>query len=321
MRSLRIVYMGTPEFAVAPLGALLINGFDIAGVVTVPDKPAGRGRKTSVSPVKRYALSAMLPLSQPENLKSDEFISWLKKRDADIFVVVAFRMLPEIVWKLPELGTINLHASLLPQYRGAAPINHVIINGETVTGVTTFFIDDRIDTGKILQREEVQIFPCDNAGDLHDRLMKHGARLMVSTLAAVAENRAEPRPQSDFLLPGELLKTAPKIHPHHCIINWNDDPERIHRLIRGLAPAPSARFSIRNASTVRSVKLLESCPELMQHNLNPGNIISDGRNYMKVSCKGGFINILSLQIEGRTRMSTPEFLRGFRIAGYTAEVS
>jgi methionyl-tRNA formyltransferase len=321
MRNLRIVYMGTPEFAVAPLGSLLINGFNIAGVVTAPDKPAGRGRKTTISPVKRYALSAMLPLSQPENLKNDEFISWLKKLDADIFVVVGFRMLPEIVWKLPELGTINLHASLLPQYRGAAPINHVIINGETATGVTTFFIDDRIDTGKILQREEVQIFPCDNAGDLHDRLMKHGARLMVSTLAAIAEDRAEPRPQSDFQLPGEVLRIAPKIHAHDCIIDWNDDPEKIHRLIRGLSPSPSARFSIRNASSVKSVKLFESCPELKENDLIPGSLISDGKDYLKVSCKGGFINILSLQIEGRMRMSTPEFLRGFRISGYKAEVS
>ena len=199
MKNLRIVFMGTPEFAVATLGSLLMNGFNVVGVVTAPDKPAGRGRKITKSAVKEFAEFSHLPIMQPENLKDPEFIEDLKRLNADIFIVVAFRMLPEVVWKIPPIGTINLHASLLPHYRGAAPINHAIINGETVTGVTTFFIDEKIDTGNILLREEVQIFPFENAGDLHDRLMKHGARLVIRTLEGIAENNIKPQPQSQFI--------------------------------------------------------------------------------------------------------------------------
>ena len=192
MKNLRIVFMGTPEFAVATLGSLLMNGFNVVGVVTAPDKPAGRGRKISKSAVKEFAEFSHLPIFQPENLKDEGFVSELKSLNADLFIVVAFRMLPEVVWRIPTSGTINLHASLLPDYRGAAPINHAIINGETITGVTTFFIDDKIDTGKILLREEIQIFPFENAGDLHDRLMKHGALLVIRTISEIAENKIKP---------------------------------------------------------------------------------------------------------------------------------
>ncbi|MGD0342552.1 MAG: methionyl-tRNA formyltransferase, partial [Bacteroidales bacterium] len=232
MKSIRIVFMGTAEFAVATLGSLLMNGFNVVGVVTAPDKPSGRGRKISKSPVKSFAEFSYLPIMQPENLKDPVFIDSLKKLNADVFIVVAFRMLPEAVWRIPPTGTINLHASLLPHYRGAAPISRAIINGETMTGVTTFLIDDKIDTGKILLREGIQIFPFENAGDLHDRLMKHGARLVIRTLAGIADKSIIPHLQSDFLKPGELPKEAPKLFPEDCIINWNKDPVKIHNLIR-----------------------------------------------------------------------------------------
>ncbi len=224
MKDSRIVFMGTPEFAVATLGSLLMNGFNVVGVVTTPDKPSGRGRKINKSPVKEFAEFSHLPVMQPENLKDPGFVENLKELQPDIIVVVAFRMLPEVIWKMASAGTLNLHASLLPQYRGAAPINHAIINGETVTGVTTFLIDDKIDTGNILLREEVHIFPFENAGDIHDRLMKHGARLVIRTLEELLGNNLKPRSQSLFIKPGEVLKTAPKIFPKDCIINWNNDP-------------------------------------------------------------------------------------------------
>ena len=218
MKNLRIVFMGTPDFAVATLGALLMNGYNVVGVVTAPDKPAGRGRKINKSPVREFAEFSQLPIMQPENLKDPDFIENLKRLKADVFIVVAFRMLPEAVWKIPSTGTFNLHASLLPQYRGAAPINHAVINGETVTGVTTFLIDDKIDTGNILLREEVHIFPFENAGDMHDRLMKQGARLVIRTVEGLADNTIKPQPQSMFIGPDEVLKPAPKIFPKTALL-------------------------------------------------------------------------------------------------------
>ncbi len=321
MKDLRVVFMGTPEFAVATLGSLLMNGFNVVGVVTAPDKPSGRGRKISKSAVKEFAEFSYLPIMQPENLKDPEFIDSLKKFKADIFIVVAFRMLPEVVWKIPVIGTINLHASLLPQYRGAAPINHAIINGETMTGVTTFFIDEKADTGNILLREEVHIFPFENAGDLHDRLMKHGARLVIRTLAEIAENKIKPLSQTQLISPGESLKPAPKIKSNDCIINWNNDPVKIHNFIRGLAPNPCARSFFKNDSSTYSFKVFESHPEISNHKFRPGLIVSDGRHFLKVSCKDGFINIASLQLEGKKRMNTVEFLRGFGITDYIIPVS
>jgi methionyl-tRNA formyltransferase len=321
MKSPRIVFMGTPEFAVATLGSLLMNGYNVVGVVTAPDKPAGRGRNISKSAVKEFAEFSYLPVIQPVNLKDRDFIDHLSNLNPDVFIVVAFRMLPEAVWKIPSIGTINLHASLLPDYRGAAPINHAIINGETMTGVTTFLINDKIDTGSILLREEVTIFPFENAGDLHDKLMKHGARLVIKTLEAIAENRIKPHPQTQFIIPGEILKPAPKIHPEDCIINWNNDPQKIHNLIRGLAPHPCARSAFKNINATYSYKIFESQPEFAEHLYEPGQVISDGKNYIKVACNGGFIKIVLLQLEGKNKMSTVEFLRGFRIDDYSLAVS
>jgi methionyl-tRNA formyltransferase len=314
MKNLRIVYMGTSEFAVAPLGSLLMNGFNVTGVVTAPDKPAGRGRKITKSPVKQFAEYSHLPILQPENLKDQQFTESLRDLKADIFIVVAFRMLPEVIWRMPPLGTINLHASLLPNYRGAAPINRAIINGESVTGVTTFLIDEKIDTGRILLREAIPIFPFENAGDLHDRLMKHGARLVIRTLTAIVEDKIEPQSQANFLLPGNIPREAPKIFPEHCIIDWSMEPGEIHNLIRGLSPYPGARSFFKTGSDVLLFKIFESVPEAGSHQLRPGFIVSDGKHYIKIACKNGFINIINLQTEGRSRMTSIEFLRGFDIS-------
>jgi methionyl-tRNA formyltransferase len=319
MKSLRIVYMGTPEFAVAPLGSLLMNGFNVVGVVTAPDKPAGRGRSIQKSAVKVFAESNYIPVLQPDNLKNPEFIQSLKALNADVFVVVAFRMLPEAVWKMPPAGTINLHASLLPDYRGAAPINHAIINGETCTGITTFYITGKIDTGSILMREEIHIFPFENAGDLHDRLTKQGARLVIKTLAGIADKSLTPRPQSDFLVPGKELRTAPKIKPDDCVINWNSDAVRIHNLIRGLAPAPGARSVFKNKQESLLFKIFESIPETEKHSLVPGTIVSDGKHYIKIACPDGFVNVTNLQLQGKNKMNAIEFLKGFRISDYSVD--
>jgi len=321
MKSLRVVFMGTPEFAVAPLGSLLMNGYNVVAVVTSPDKPAGRGRIFTKSAVKLFSESNYLPLLQPDNLKNPVFIERLRRLNADVFVVVAFRMLPEEVWKIPSKGTINLHASLLPQYRGAAPINHVIINGETTTGVTTFLIDNKIDNGNILLRQEVPVFPFENAGDLHDKLMKHGARLVIKTLEAIAGNWIKPQPQSEFMIPGEILKPAPKISPDYCIIDWNHEPVKIHNFVRGLAPYPCARSVFKNEKKIISFKIYESQPETEKHLLQPGKIVSDGKNFIRITCIGGFIRILNLQIEGKKRLNTEEFLRGFLIDEFVVPVN
>lgn len=317
MRNLRIVFMGTPEFAVATLGSLLMNGFNVVSVVTAPDKPSGRGRKLTKSAVKSFAEYSCLPVLQPVNLKDPGFIRTLEDLKADLFIVVAFRMLPEAVWKIPAAGTINLHASLLPHYRGAAPINHVIINGESYTGVTTFLIDDKIDTGNILLREGTRISPLENAGDLHDRLMKTGARLVIKTIHAIFEDHITPQPQSAFLRPGEILKTAPKIFPKDCLINWEKDPREIYNLIRGLSPYPGARSFLQENDKKYSCKLFESQPINQDHQMTPGSIVSDGRNYLNIACKKGFIKVITLQLEGRTKMNITEFLRGFQIADKT----
>jgi len=321
MKNLRIVFMGTPGFAVATLGSLLMNGFNVVGVITVPDKPAGRGRTIQKSPVKIFAESSYIQVLQPSNLKDPDFVNTLNGLKPDIFIVVAFRMLPEVVWKIPSIGTINLHASLLPDYRGAAPINHAIINGETRTGVTTFFIDNKIDTGNILLREEIHIFPFENAGDLHDRMTKLGARLIVKTLAGIVEKSISPQPQSNFITPGTELKKAPKIHPEDCIINWNSGAVKIHNLIRGLAPVPGARSVLKGKKSSLTVKFFESIPEIEKHSHKPGTIVSDGKHNFKIACTDGFVSISLLQLEGKNRMNSIEFLRGFKIADYTIDFS
>jgi methionyl-tRNA formyltransferase len=321
MKSLRIVFMGTPEFAVATLGSLIMNGFNIVAVVTSPDKPAGRGRKVTKSAVKDFAEFSSLKILQPENLKDPEFIQSLKNLEADVFIVVAFRMLPEAVWKLPPLGTINLHASLLPDYRGAAPINHAIINGEQVTGVTTFYIDDKIDNGNILLREEIQIFPFENAGDIHDRLMKHGALLVIKTLSEITDSQIKPISQKQLVQPGTILKTAPKLTPDFCIIDWSKDSVALNNFIRGLAPHPGAKSYLIKDSTIYSFKVFECYPENYMHSIKPGHLISDGKLFLKIACRDGFINIVSLQLEGKVKMSIAEFLRGFSINEFTIKVS
>lgn len=317
MKNLKVVYMGTPEFAVATLGSLLMNGYNVLAVVTSPDKPAGRGMTVKKSAVKLFAEANSLPILQPEDLKCPVFIDRLRRLNADIFVVVAFRMLPREVWTLPPKGTINLHASLLPQYRGAAPINHAIINGEKTTGVSTFLIDEKTDTGNILLRREVPVFPFENASDLHDKLMKHGASLVINTLEGIAVGSIKPRPQSDFMMPGETLFKAPKIFPKFCIIDWNMEAHRIHNLIRGLANYPCARSAFRKDSKTLSFKIYEARPETQEHNLSPGQIITDRKSFFKIACRGGFVNILSLQLEGKKRLGTADFLRGFKIEDYS----
>jgi len=313
--------MGTPEFAVATLGSLLMNNFNVVGVVTVPDKPAGRGRTIRKSAIKTFAESSFIPVLQPANLKDHEFIQNLKKLNADIFIVVAFRMLPEEVWRIPSKGTINLHASLLPYYRGAAPINHAIINGETTTGVTTFYINDKIDTGNILMREEIHIFPFENAGDLHDRMTKLGARLVIKTLAGIVDQSITPQPQSNFLIPGAEIKTAPKIHPQDCVINWNSEAVKISNLIRGLAPSPGARSVLKSGKSSFSFKIYESIPEIEKHSYSPGTIVSDGKRYIKIACTDGFVSITNLKLEGKKKMNSIEFLRGYKITDYTIDFS
>jgi methionyl-tRNA formyltransferase len=320
-RDLRIVFMGTPEFAVASLHSLLMNGFNVVGVVTSPDRPAGRGRKISKPAVKEFAELRILPILQPENLKDISFLEKLEAMRPDLIIVVAFRMLPEAVWKMPSLGTFNLHASLLPNYRGAAPINHAIINGETITGVTTFLIDDRIDTGNILLRDEVPIYPFENAGDIHNKLMKSGARLVIKTVEGLVMNSLKPMPQSAFMKPGEILKTAPKIFPADCLIIWNNEPVVIHNLVRGLAPSPCARSSFRRDSSSLSFKIYESRPIQAMHDMAPGETVSDGKNFIRVACINGFLEILSLQLEGKRRMNADEFLKGFNIRDYKKAVS
>lgn len=308
--------MGTPEFAVASLGALLMNGYNVVGVVTAPDKPAGRGRQMTKSAIKKFAEFSSLPILQPENLKDPDFHSELKSLKPDIIIVVAFRMLPEEVWRIPTICTFNLHASLLPQYRGAAPINYAIINGETITGVTTFVIDKAIDTGNILFREEIPIFPFESAGDLHDKLMKLGARVVIKTVGALVKGEVKPIPQNLLTIPGEKIKTAPKIHPKDCLINWNNNLIDIHNLIRGLSPYPCAKSYFVNGTNTLSFKIFESVAESEKHNFEPGAIITDYKHFLKVACPDGFINILTLQLEGKNKMNILEFLRGFKTEDY-----
>jgi methionyl-tRNA formyltransferase len=305
--------MGTPEFAVASLRVLHNAGCDIAAVVTVPDRPAGRGRKIIFSPVKEYVLEHDLNLLQPEKLRDPQFIAEMQSLKADMYVVVAFRMLPEIVWKIPPLGTFNLHASLLPQYRGAAPINHVIINGETRTGVTTFLIDNKIDTGMILLSRETEIHPDDNAGSLHDRLMEIGAELTVETAAGLYAGKLKPAPQKK--IPTVMLNTAPRIFPADTVINWREPAAKIHNLIRGLSPYPGAMTLLHRGDSNLRLKILES--KLMEEIREiPGFLIMTDTSRLIVSCVSGGIEILSLVPEGRKRMSGAEFLRGFDPSGW-----
>jgi methionyl-tRNA formyltransferase len=316
----RIVFMGTPLFAVASLRALHEAGYPLVSVVTVPDKPAGRGQKITTAPVKDYAVENGLPLLQPDRLRDTGFVSALKDLHADIFVVVAFRMLPEEVWSIPSSGTFNLHASLLPQYRGAAPVNHAIFNGETKTGVTTFLIDREIDTGRILLSKETEIFPADNAGSLHDRLMSVGAGLVIETVKGLYQGILKPAPQSAE--PGAILHNAPKILPSDTVIDWKEPAVRIHNKIRGLSPYPGAATTIRSDSKTLRLKLFESRIDSEGTTVaggrqaQPGTITVREKSRLFLACGSGEVEITSLQPEGRKRMSTAEFIRGFDLTGW-----
>lgn len=314
---LRIVFLGTPEFAVASLDRIVGEGFNVAGVVTMPDKAAGRGHKLLHSPVKTYALEHDLPLFQPVNLKDPEFVDELRKLDANLFVVIAFRMLPEVVWCMPELGTFNLHASLLPDYRGAAPINWAVINGDTRTGVTTFFLKHEIDTGDILRQESVDILPEDNVGDVHDRLMALGADLTIDTLNHIVAGDLTPISQDKLYRPGVDPRPAPKIFKETCHIDWTRTAEEIHNLVRGLSPYPAAWTILRDDSPLDGLQakiFATDVRDLPEGYVSvPGKVTVNG-NEMTVDAADGLLLIKEIQLQGKKRMATDDFLRGAHIS-------
>lgn len=310
-RPVRIVFMGTPEFAVASLDALLAAKYNVVGVVTVADKPSGRGLQVNESAVKKYAVAHNIPVLQPLRLKDPEFLSALRAWKADMFVVVAFRLLPEEVWKMPRLGTFNLHAALLPQYRGAAPINWAVINGEKMTGVTTFMIDRDMDTGGIIFRQECRIGPEDTAGDVHDRLMAIGAELVPQTVEALVQHNVETRVQRSFVQGNEVLKPAPKLTRELCDIDWNDSVNHIYNLIRGLSPYPAAFTTLfGNDGKGQQLKIYRA--ETLDLRGEPGQVLSDGRTYMAIAAADGAIGLKEIQIAGKKRMEVKAFLAGFR---------
>ncbi|MBR5984067.1 MAG: methionyl-tRNA formyltransferase [Bacteroidales bacterium] len=307
MTDIPIIFMGTPEFAVTSLKTLLDKGYNVKAVVTTPDKPAGRGKNIQFSDVKKFALEHNLPILQPEKLKSPEFLAQLKEINADLFVVVAFRMLPKEVWAMPKRGTINLHAALLPDYRGAAPINHAIINGETETGITTFYIDEQIDTGKIIMQEKCPIEPKDNIGTLYDKLMYIGAEAVCKTVDIIAEGNVNAIEQDSIRTEG--LHPAPKITKEFCQINWNAKAVDIHNLIRGLSPYPAAWCYLKDEITA---KIFTSLYSIEKHNLAAGTFVSDNKSFLKVATPDGFVSILELQMQGKKRMAIKDFLNGFK---------
>lgn len=299
--------MGTPDFAVASLDALRKTGFDIVGVITAPDKPAGRGQKINQSAVKQYADAHNLYTLQPEKLKNPDFLKELAALNADLQVVVAFRMLPEVVWNMPKHGTINLHASLLPQYRGAAPINWAIINGEKTSGVTTFFLKHEIDTGDILFCEKVAISEDMVAGELHDELMNVGAKLLTKTVQAIKEGNYEELPQDSF--DDTVLKHAPKIFKADCEINWNEPLERVYNHIRGLSPYPAAFTSLQD----KFLKIYKAKKEYINHDTTVGSYLTDNKTFLKFATSDGYISVKEIQLEGKKRMKIDEFLRGVKL--------
>lgn len=308
----RIVFFGTPEFAVGSLEGLITGGFPVAAVITAPDRPAGRGLKMKSSPVKNYAFEHAIQVLQPLSLKDPSFIEQIRELKPDLQIVVAFRMLPKPVWSLPPLGTFNLHASLLPQYRGAAPINRVIMNGETETGVTTFFLEETIDTGRIIFMERTPVYPEDTAGELHDRLMILGASLVVKTTKAIAKGEVKTVSQKDLIVPGVELKTAPKIFPAECRINWTKSASAVFNLVRGLSPYPGAFTEIKmKEGTVMHLKILKATREIYRSEALPGSLITDGRNFLKFACTDGLLSVNRIQPSGKRAMETREFLAGY----------
>lgn len=305
---MKIIFMGTPQFAVASLDALVTAGCNIVAVVTAPDKPAGRGMKMNESAVKQYAVEHGLKVLQPEKLKDPGFLDELKALDADLQVVVAFRMLPEVVWNMPHKGTINLHASLLPQYRGAAPINWAIINGEKESGVTTFFLKHEIDTGDILFTEKVTLSGQETAGDLHDRLMHKGAGLLVKTVKGIESGRYNEHPQS-ALMDGVELKHAPKIFKEDCLIDWLQPAENIYNKIRGLSPVPTAYTMLND----KILKVYSSTFEIIEPGIQPGGFLTDNKTFLKFAAQDGYIYLTDVQLEGKKRMDIEAFLRGVKL--------
>lgn len=315
--------MGTPDFAVEALRQLVEGGYNVVGVITMPDKPAGRGHKIQYSPVKQYALEQNLPLLQPEKLKDEAFVQALREWKADLQIVVAFRMLPEVVWSMPRLGTFNLHASLLPQYRGAAPINWAVINGDTETGITTFFLKHEIDTGEVIQQVRVPIADTDNVEIVHDKLMMLGGKLVVETVDAILNGVVKPVPQEEMAIVGEL-RPAPKIFKETCRIDWNQPVKKVYDFIRGLSPYPAAWSELVSPEgEVVVVKIFETekyirnegkrCRNSRGCFCKVGSIETDGKKYIKVAVPGGFVSVLSLQLPGKKRLKTDELLRGFRL--------
>jgi methionyl-tRNA formyltransferase len=307
MTDLRIVFMGTPDFAVTILKTLVENNYNIVGVITAPDKPAGRGRKLHESAVKHYAVSKNLNILQPTNLKDETFLNSLKMLNANLQIVVAFRMLPQAVWQMPELGTFNLHTSLLPNYRGAAPINWAIINGETKTGVSTFFIDDKIDTGEMILQEEVLIDSEENAGSLHDKLMHLGSKLVLKTVLLIKQGLVKTTPQID----SEPIKTAYKLHKDNCKIDWENSIDSIYNQIRGLSPYPGAWCTLINKDEELPVKIFKASKEVLQHTFAIGTIISS-KQEVKVAAKNGFIIIKEIQLPGKRSMDIKSLLNGYQ---------
>ncbi len=314
----KIIFLGTPDFAVPALKALIENNFNVVGVITNPDKPAGRGQKIQESAVKKYAKKNNLNILQPQKFRDENFLSQLRKLDADLQIVVAFKMLPEIIWSMPKYGTINLHSSLLPNYRGAAPINHAIINGETKTGVSTFFLKHKIDTGNIILQEEVEISKNETAGDLHDKLMLTGANLLIKTVDSIIQDKYTLKEQDSIYTKNKILYSAPKIFKDDCKIDWTKDINKIHNHIRGLCPYPAAWSTLISPDNKNIiVKIFETEKEIINHNNNCGKIIIEN-NILKIAVNNGFIIIKSLQQAGKRKLSANDFIRGFHnIENYT----
>ena len=315
MEKIRIAYFGTPEFAASQLEAILKAEYEVAVVVTMPDKPAGRGRKIQYSEVKKTALEHGLPLLQPEKLKDPTFLEQLASYQANLFIVVAFRMLPAVVWQMPELGTFNLHASLLPQYRGAAPINFAIINGETETGLTTFFLNEEIDKGAVIMREKVSIRPDETAGELHDELMVLGNKVVVETIQKIENNDVQALPQ-ETLSENQPLKPAPKITKEFCNIDWSQDCQTVYNHIRGLSPYPAAHTQLVSENgEVIDLKVYNSEIEACTPDVAVGNVVTDNKKYLKIALSDGFIHLIQVQQAGKKAMPIADFLRGTPLNG------
>jgi len=313
-QDLRIVFMGTPEFAVPSLKALIDTGYNVVGVITAPDKVAGRGKKVRMSAVKVFAQDNNLNILQPDKFKDKTFLQQLSNLNANLQIVVAFRMLPEVVWAMPQLGTFNLHASLLPQYRGAAPINFAIINGEKSTGLTTFFLDKHIDTGKIIKQERIDIDDNDDVGTLHDKMMVIGSKLILSTVELILEGKIESLEQDSLIKENEIIKLAHKIDKEYCRVNWDNDSKSIYNFIRGLSPYPTAFSTLNSPEGVsHNVKIYRTAIISQKENLSkPGTFNTDGKTYINVNTTSGILSILELQLSGKKRMKIEDFLRGFQ---------